>query len=91
MMDATRGLSHGVQSSEKRLLTVIEVAQRLRCSKAHVHNLINGRVHGLDPLPAVHLGRRRIVVAESLDAWLEVNERSTAMIRSSPNIDAAGA
>ena len=74
-----------------KLLTVVEVAQALRCSKAHVHNLIAGRVRGLDPLPAIHLGRRSLVRRESLNEWLELNERRVAMIRSSPNIDAADA
>lgn len=60
------------------LLTVIEVARELRCSKAHVHNLINGRVSGVKPLPAIPLGRRRIVRRESLNEWIATNERSLA-------------
>lgn len=34
------------------VLTVPEVARELRCSKAHVHNLINGKVSGARPLPS---------------------------------------
>jgi excisionase family DNA binding protein len=74
-----------------RALTVSEVADRLRCSKAHVHNLINGRVSGISPLPSIQLGRRRIVRTESLAAWLTANENATAMIRSSPEVDAVDA
>lgn len=70
------------------VLTVSEVAETLRCSKAHVHNLIAGRVRGMNPLPAIHLGRRSLVRRESLIDWLERNESPVAMIRSSPNIDA---
>ena len=73
------------------VLTVSEVAFALRCSKAHVHNLIGGRVRGLAPLPAIHLGRRSLVRKASLREWLEINESRVGMIRSSPNIDAADA
>jgi len=38
------------------VLTVAEVAQRLRCSKAHVCNAINGKVKGVTPLPAIAMG-----------------------------------
>lgn len=69
------------------ILTVSEVAADLRCSKAHVHNLIAGRVRGLPPLPAIHLGRRSLVRRESLNAWLQLNENGLAMIRSSPEVD----
>ena len=73
------------------VLTVAEVAEALRCSKAHVHNLIAGRVRGTNPLPAIHVGRRSLVRRESLFDWLERNESTVAMIGSSPNIDAADA
>ena len=58
------------------ILTASEVARALRCSKAHVHNLINGKVHGTLPLPTVTLGRRRLVRRESLDQWLRANEHT---------------
>ena len=61
--------------SRSRVLTVPEVACELRCSKAHVHNLINGKVRGARPLPSVRLGRRRIVRRVSLDEWIKANER----------------
>ena len=56
--------------------TASEVARELRCSKAHVHNLINGKVHGTLPLPTVTLGRRRLVRRVSLDQWLRANEHT---------------
>lgn len=77
--------------TDSSMMTVIEVANALRCSKAHVHNLIGGRVPGLTPLPAIHLGRRSLIRKETLKQWLEATERGLAMIRSSPNIDAADA
>jgi excisionase family DNA binding protein len=56
------------------VLTVPEVASLLRCSKAHVHNLINGKVGGAGPLPCVRLGRRRLIRRESLETWMKTNE-----------------
>jgi excisionase family DNA binding protein len=56
------------------ILTTIEVARELRCSKAHIHNLINGKVRGAPPLPTIALGRRRLVRRASLDQWLRANE-----------------
>ena len=80
-----------IESGSAGILTVVEVARTLRCSKAHVHNLIGGKVRGLAPLPVIHLGRRSLVRKESLRQWLEINETRVGMIRSSPNIDAADA
>jgi excisionase family DNA binding protein len=58
------------------ILTAAEVARELRCSKAFVHNLVNGKVHGALPLPAVTLGRRRLVRRQSLNAWVRANEHT---------------
>jgi excisionase family DNA binding protein len=56
------------------ILTVSEVAARLRCSKAHVCNTINGKVRGVTPLPAISMGRRKLVRREALATWLARNE-----------------
>ena len=58
------------------VLTVPEVAEQLRCSKAHVFNLINGKVGGARPLPSLRLGRRRLVRRASLDEWITSNEQT---------------
>ena len=52
------------------LLTVTEVATLLRCSKAHVSKLVNGRVHGVTRLAPIRLGRRVLVRKETLEKWL---------------------
>jgi excisionase family DNA binding protein len=62
-------------TSPTALLTVPEVARELRCSKAHVHNLINGKVHGARPLPSLWLGRRRLILRASFDEWVRANEQ----------------
>ncbi len=56
------------------VLTVREVTHELRCSKAHVHNIINGKVRGVSPLPSLWLGRRRLVLRASFEKWLKANE-----------------
>jgi hypothetical protein len=56
------------------LLTVVEVARELRCSKAYVHHLIAGTVRGVRPLPSLWLGRRRLVLRTSLNAWMQTQE-----------------
>lgn len=60
------------------ILTATEVARELRVSKAHVHNLINGKVPGTLPLPSVTLGRRRLIRRASLNEWLRANEHGAA-------------
>ncbi len=73
------------------ILTVKEVAAELRCSKAHVCNAINGKVQGVSQLPAIPMGRRKLVLRSSLERWKQTNEKGTsrdAMISSSPEVDA---
>jgi hypothetical protein len=72
------------------ILTVAEVATELRCSKAHVHNAINGKVSGVSPLPAIPMGRRKLVRRSALERWKRANERASigAMIPASPEVDA---
>ena len=61
-------------NSRPGVLIIIEVARELRCSKAHVHNLINGKVPETQPLPSLWLGRRRLVGRSRLEEWLSANE-----------------
>lgn len=60
------------QNSE--ILNIAEVAAMLRCSKAHVCKAIGGKVSGVTPLPAISMGRRKLVGRQSLDAWLARND-----------------
>jgi excisionase family DNA binding protein len=57
-------------STQSAVLTIAEVARELRCSKAHLHNVINGKVHGLPPLPVLRIGRRMLIRHEALKAWM---------------------
>jgi excisionase family DNA binding protein len=60
----------------EEILTVPEVAADLRCSRAHVYKAIHGDVPGVTRLPAIRMGRRRLVRRSSLERWKRDNERS---------------
>jgi hypothetical protein len=60
------------------LLTLADVAELLHCSKAHIGNIVAGRVHGCPPIPSVSLGRRKLVRRKALQSWIERNEHSAA-------------
>jgi excisionase family DNA binding protein len=58
----------------EEILTVAEVAIELRCSKAHVYKAIAGTVDNIYPLPAISMGRRRLVRRGALEQWKRMNE-----------------
>ena len=61
-----------------RILTIAEAARELRCSKAHVLNIIHGKVNDLPPLPVLRIGRRVLIRGAALSAWmLAVETRET--------------
>ena len=68
-------LSPHEKSAYCDILTVPEVADEMHCSKAHVYKAINGKVHGVSPLPVICLGRRRLVRRITLEEWKRANER----------------
>ena len=73
-----------------QILTVDEVATELRCSKAHVYKAINGKVAGVSRLPAIGMGRRKLIRRSTLEQWKKANECGAAggMILTSPEVDA---
>jgi excisionase family DNA binding protein len=72
-----------------QILTTAEIAAELRCSKAHVYKAINGKVSGVSRLPAIHMGRRKLVRRSSLELWKRENE--IGILEKSSEIDAVGA
>jgi excisionase family DNA binding protein len=77
--------------SEDQILTIPEVAAELRCSKAHVYNVVNGKVRGVSSLPSITMGRRKLVRRSTLDRWKRTNERDqfgNAILSESPEVDA---
>ncbi len=83
--------SESPRATPPAVLTVAEVAQHLRCSKTFVYKVIEGKVTGVSPLPAIFMGRRRLVRSDSLELWKLANEKShrDGNILSSPKLDAA--
>ncbi len=63
------------------ILTVAEVSVEPRCSKAHVYNAIAGKVRGVTPLPAISMGRRRLVRRAALELWKTANESNAPNAR----------
>jgi hypothetical protein len=62
-------------TDEREILTVKDVAHELRCSSAHVYNVINGTVRGVTRLPAITMGRRKLVQRGSFEEWKRRNEQ----------------
>jgi hypothetical protein len=58
------------------LLTLADAAELLHCSKAHICKAVSGQVQGCPPIPAVSLGRRKLIRRETLRLWIENNERT---------------
>lgn len=58
------------RNEEHGVLTIAEAARELRCSKAHLHNIIHGKVPDLPPLPVLQVGRRVLIRAEAFRAWM---------------------
>jgi len=65
-------------NTTQALLTLTEVAQELRCSKAHISKLARGKVRGIPPLPVFRLGRRILVRRDALFQWL--SQQSTGSV-----------
>jgi excisionase family DNA binding protein len=83
----------GADDEKSEILNADEVAKDLRCSKAHVYKAINGKIRGVSPLPAIGMGRRRLVRRSTLEQWKAANERTAldAMIDPSLKNHAVGA
>ncbi len=64
--------------NNSEILLIHEVAANLRCSKAHVYNAINGKVTGVSQLPAIPMGRRKLVRRSSFESWKAANEMTSA-------------
>jgi hypothetical protein len=62
------------------VLTVTEVAADLRTSKAHICNLIAGRVRSVTPLAVIRLGRRILVRRITLEEWKRENEHAAGTL-----------
>ena len=58
-------------NNQSHVFTLKQAAEYLRISKAHLSNVINGRVTGVPPLRHAPVGRRILIKREWADEWLE--------------------
>ncbi len=75
--------------TEQQLLTIREAAQLLRCSKAHLSNVLNGKVRNVPPLNSVRLGRRRLISRRSLTSWIATVESPDSATPALAPVDSA--
>jgi len=75
VQDSARLEALAIEDLMPPVLTLAEVAKILRCSKAHVSHLVNGKIRGVPILPSVRCGRRTLVRREALIAWMKGLER----------------
>jgi hypothetical protein len=73
------------------ILTAKEVADELRCSQAQVYRLICGSVDGLTPLPSLALGRKKVVMRSSFEAWKRANEQNRVTVTGDSEANAVDA
>ena len=53
------------------VMTLTQAAAYLRVSKAHLSNVINGKVPGVPPIRSFRMGRRILIKREWVDDWME--------------------
>ena len=53
------------------VMTLTQAAAYLRVSKAHLSNVINGKVPGVPALRCFRVGRRILFKREWVDEWME--------------------
>jgi excisionase family DNA binding protein len=63
---------HDKMSGTTQVLTLKQAAEELRISKAHLCNVLNGKVPGVPRLRHAQIGRRILIKQEWLDEWLEL-------------------
>ena len=78
-------------ATNNNILNAKEVADELRCSKAQVYRLIRGSVDGLTPLPSLALGRKKVVMRSSFEAWKRANEQNRVTVAGDSEANAVDA
>ena len=58
-------------TERSHVLTLDQAANFLRISKAHLSNVINGKVPEVQPLRCFRVGRRILIKREWVDEWME--------------------
>jgi excisionase family DNA binding protein len=74
---------HADTGTVPKVLNLTEAAALLRCSRAHLCNIVNGKIRGIPSLPSLRIGRRVLFRRESLEQWLRQIEATNPA--STPN------
>jgi excisionase family DNA binding protein len=61
------------------VLNLKQAAAYLQVSKAHLSNVINGKVIGVPPVRIFRVGRRILIKREWIEEWLETADRKAAV------------
>ena len=56
-------------------MSLKQAAAYLQVSKAHLSNVINGKVVGVLPVRSFRVGRRVLIKREWIDEWLELADQ----------------
>jgi hypothetical protein len=60
------------------VLSLKQAEAYLQVSKAHLSNVIDGKVSGMPPVRSFRLGRRVLIKREWIDKWLETTNQEVA-------------
>jgi Helix-turn-helix domain len=67
----TRNFETKMSDNNSVVFTLKQTAAYLQISKAHLSNVIKGKVAGIPPLRHAQIGRRILIKREWADEWLE--------------------
>jgi excisionase family DNA binding protein len=67
-----------IPAEQPTLLTIAEVAESARVSKAHIERAIAGRLAKTPKLTSIRIGNRVLIRRESLTRWLAALETEEA-------------
>ena len=73
-LDQTQRAPEAKDAAIPKVLNLAEAAALVRCSRAHLCNIVHGKIPGIPLLPTVRIGRRVLFRRESLEQWLEAVE-----------------
>ena len=62
--------------AETPILNLAQAAAYLRISKAHLSNVLRGKVAGVPPVRSFRLGRRILIKRAWLEEWLDRPNRT---------------
>jgi len=72
MTDRGLAVVGAIEKSDKSpVMTLRQAAEYLRISKAHLSNILNGKVPSVPPLVHATVGRRILIRRNWADEWLE--------------------